>query len=106
MGKRAPSVIPFALAVALTSAWAEQKLETLDLSLDDYVPERTVKQYENRSVEEYRVNDNVYMVKITPRRGQPYYLVDPDGSGQFEWRRHSGGLETDVGVPRWTMLKF
>ncbi len=33
-------------------------------------PAVQVKEYENRTVEEYRINGNLYMVKIKPRHGQ------------------------------------
>lgn len=34
-------------------------------------------------VEEYAQGGRVFMVKVTPRRGPPYYLTDPDGNGRF-----------------------
>jgi hypothetical protein len=39
-------------------------------------------------VEEYRSNGRLYMVKITPARGYPYYLIDSDGDGSFDTRRN------------------
>ncbi len=35
-------------------------------------------------VEEYRVGGMLHMVKITPSRGVPYYLMDRNGDGRFE----------------------
>ena len=35
-------------------------------------------------VEEYRVGGLLRMVKITPARGVPYYLIDRNGDGRFE----------------------
>lgn len=35
-------------------------------------------------VEEYSLDGRVYMVKITPKRGVPYYYLDEDGDGQLE----------------------
>ncbi|KAA9131689.1 DUF2782 domain-containing protein [Marinihelvus fidelis] len=37
-------------------------------------------------VEEYRMDGQVYMVKITPKNGIPYYYVDDDGDGRLELR--------------------
>ena len=35
-------------------------------------------------IEEYRhPGGQVYMVKVTPESGIPYYLYDPDGDGEF-----------------------
>jgi hypothetical protein len=33
--------------------------------------------------EEFRVKGKLYMVKVTPSVGKPYYLVDNQGDGQF-----------------------
>jgi hypothetical protein len=37
-------------------------------------------------VEEYRMEGRVYMVKVTPKNGVPYYYLDDDGDGQLEIR--------------------
>lgn len=37
-------------------------------------------------VEEYRLEGRVYMVKVTPKNGVPYYYLDDDGDGQLEIR--------------------
>ena len=39
---------------------------------------------EDRMIEEYSVNGKVYMVKVTPKKGLPYYYVDTDGDGRLE----------------------
>lgn len=38
-------------------------------------------------VEEFRHNGMLFMVKITPEHGYPYYLIDSDGDGDLETRR-------------------
>jgi len=47
-------------------------------------PTVTIREEEDRLIEEYRMNGQVYMVKITPRVGLPYYYIDTDGDGQLE----------------------
>lgn len=39
---------------------------------------------ETRTIEEYTSNGQVYMVKITPKKGVPYYYIDTDGDGKLE----------------------
>ncbi|MEE4218154.1 MAG: DUF2782 domain-containing protein [Xanthomonadales bacterium] len=39
---------------------------------------------EDRMIEEYSVNGKVYMVKVTPKKGLPYYYIDTDGDGKLE----------------------
>jgi len=35
-------------------------------------------------VEEYKINDVTYMMRVTPKKGVPYYLIDVDGDGDLE----------------------
>ncbi len=67
-------------------------------------PEINIQQFDNREVQEYSINDRVYMIKITPTHGFPYYLVDPDGSGEMEYKRDTLGLE--VNPPQWTLFRW
>lgn len=67
-------------------------------------PEINIQQFDNREVQEYSVNDRVYMIKITPSVGSPYYLVDPDGTGEMEYKRNTVGLE--VNPPQWTLFRW
>jgi hypothetical protein len=53
---------------------------------------------------EYRVNNQLYMVKIVPRIGYPYYLVDQDGNGSLESRYSN--LEPNLVVPRWILYRW
>jgi len=38
-------------------------------------------------VEELRVNGQLYAIRVTPKHGVPYYLVDSDGDGNLETRK-------------------
>ena len=67
-------------------------------------PEINIQQFDNREVQEYSVNNHVFMVKITPKVGSPYYLVDPDGTGEMEYKRDTMGLE--VNPPQWTLFRW
>jgi hypothetical protein len=53
---------------------------------------------------EYRVNNQLYMVKVVPRIGYPYYLVDQDGDGSLESR--FSNLEPNLVVPRWILYRW
>jgi hypothetical protein len=87
-------------------AFASPRVSDLDLSVveSDIEPRVTIEEHSNRVVEEYRVNNKLYMVKITPTIGAPYYLIDDDGSGELEYRRNSGGR--DIRVPQWTLFSW
>ncbi|MGV8960220.1 MAG: DUF2782 domain-containing protein [Stenotrophomonas sp.] len=36
------------------------------------------------TVEEYRINGQLRMVKVTPARGAPYYIYDRNGDGRMD----------------------
>ena len=67
-------------------------------------PEVTIIQRKDATIEEYRVNGNLYMVKITPVVGKPYYLVDRDGDGRMESRVND--IYNDIVVPQWVLFSW
>ncbi|MBI1887981.1 MAG: DUF2782 domain-containing protein [Nitrosomonadales bacterium] len=73
-----------------------------DAAPDD-VPEVTITKETEQTVEEYRIGGKLYMIKITPKHGVPYYLVDDLGDGKFV-RQES--LDSGLRVPRWIIHKF
>ncbi len=74
------------------------------LADDALEPEVTIVQRGDKVIEEYRLNGNLYMIKITPSMGVPYYLLDSDGDGVLETRRND--LDPDVLIPRWTIFEW
>ena len=67
-------------------------------------PDVTIVQRKDAQVEEYRVSGRLYMVKITPFAGKPYYLVDQDGDGRMETR--VGQLNQDPVIPQWVIFSW
>lgn len=66
-------------------------------------PEVTIVKQTELSVEEYRAGGRLYMIKVTPRVGPPYYLVDDRGDGKFA-RQES--LDSGFRPPQWVIHKF
>jgi hypothetical protein len=75
------------------------------MSADDAVdePQVTIIKQTEQTVEEFRANGVLYMIKITPKVGPPYYLVDDRGDGKFV-RQES--LDSGFRVPRWIIKRF
>jgi len=67
-------------------------------------PEITIIQKEEVTVEEYRINGILYMVKVTPSVGLPYYLIDQDGDGVMETQMD--GIYADPVVPQWVLFSW
>jgi hypothetical protein len=55
------------------------------------------------TIKEYKVNGQVYMIVITPKKGVPYYLVDTDGDGNLETRHEIG---PNILIPSWVILRW
>ena len=66
-------------------------------------PQITIIRQEDKIIEEYRINNNLYMVKITPVAGMTYYLIDHDGDGKLDVKKNE--LD-DVIVPQWVLFTW
>ena len=69
----------------------------------DLEPQVTITKQTEQTVEEYRAGGRLYMIKITPKVGKPYYLVDDRGDGKFS-RQES--LDSGLRPPRWIIHSF
>ena len=73
-----------------------------DADLDDE-PAVTITKQTDLTIEEFRSNGRLYMIKVTPKIGFPYYLIDDRGDGKFS-RQES--LDSGLRPPRWIIKKF
>ncbi|MGZ8245232.1 MAG: DUF2782 domain-containing protein [Methylomagnum sp.] len=67
-------------------------------------PDVTIIRRGEETIEEYRINDHIYMVKITPVIGPSYYLVDTNGDGNMDVRRSDN--EAGMKVPQWVLFSW
>lgn len=66
-------------------------------------PEVTITETETEVVTEYRIKGKLYMVKIDPVAGPPYYLFDTDGDGTLDRDEDPG---PDISVPQWLLFSW
>jgi hypothetical protein len=66
-------------------------------------PQVTIIKRGEDKVEEYRMNGKLYMLKVTPPHGVPYYLIDNAGDGA--WMRQDS-LDSGLRVPMWVIGTF
>ncbi|MDR2838383.1 MAG: DUF2782 domain-containing protein [Azonexus sp.] len=71
-------------------------MEAFDAAIE---PEVTIVQNKEDTREEYRLHGKLYMVKVTPTVGKPYYLIDRQGDGVFTETSLDGGAK--VVPPMW-----
>ncbi|MFQ5642901.1 MAG: DUF2782 domain-containing protein [Thiogranum sp.] len=72
---------------------------------EEIEPEVVIIQREDKTIEEYRVNGQLYMIKVTPKHAPAYFLVDRDGDGTMETHTASD-LEPDIMIPRWVLFRW
>ncbi len=72
--------------------------------LDGENPEITIKRRGKKTIQEYRVNGELYMVKIVPDIGPPYYMIDSNGDGNMDVRRSN--LERNLRIPQWVLFRW
>lgn len=66
-------------------------------------PQVTIKPSSQGRVVEYRANGKLYMLKVIPKVGKPYYLIDQKGDGQFA---RQDSLDSGMRPPMWVIKEF
>jgi len=92
----------FQLLLCLTLAVGSVPL-VLAAEPDDE-PEITITRSQSEIIEEYRANGRLYMIKITPKKGFVYFLVDTDGDGSLDSRQNE--LDEGLLIPSWTLFSW
>jgi len=67
-------------------------------------PEVRIIHEKDKTVEEYRVGGRLRYVKITPKHGKPYYLVDRNGDGIPE--TYYDPMKGPPPINQWLLLKW
>lgn len=65
-------------------------------------PDITIRNKNGKKIEEYRVNGELYMIKVTPKGGKPYYLHKRDKDGSWS----NVGPNEPTAVPQWVLFRF
>jgi len=59
---------------------------------EDIEPQIRITTEDDKVIEEYSYNGRVYLVKVTPDHGVPFYYMDVDGDGQLELQKNDNAL--------------
>jgi hypothetical protein len=82
---------------------AQSPPNTLDSADDSALePQITIRKKGKETVEEYRINGELYMMKITPEHGVAYYMHKEDQSGGWL----NDGPNPPLSVPKWVIFRF
>ncbi len=66
-------------------------------------PDITIQEKGGELIYEYRVRGKLYMVRIQPQFGPPYYLLDLNGDGLMDVRRDP---PNDQSVQQWVLFSW
>ena len=88
------------LCMLCPAAFAEGELAPSDEAPGEVVIGET----KDTLVNEFRINGQLYMIQVIPRKGPSYYLVDSDGDGNLETRRND--LAPDLLIPAWVLRRW
>lgn len=69
-----------------------------------FEPEVTSRTKGEETIQEYRHHGKLYMMRVTPKGGHPYILMDLKGDGTFT--RQENALDNGVRVPQWVLMEF
>jgi len=67
-------------------------------------PQVTTRTEADQTVQEYRLKGKLYMMRVTPKNGPAYVLMDLKGDGTFT--RQENALDNGVRVPQWVLMEF
>jgi len=65
-------------------------------------PQITIRKKGTETIEEYRINGELYMMKVTPQGGTPYFLHKDDPNGGWV----NIGPNPPLSVPHWILFRF
>ena len=66
-------------------------------------PQVSIRTEGEQTVQEYRVKGKLFMMRVTPKHGRPYIMIDHKGDGQFA---RQDNLDSGVRVPQWVLVEF
>ncbi len=102
----------FILALWPISGWAEDQApvpEPPDLPLpvesdQTMEPDITIIRKGKNTIQEFRINGQLYMIRVKPDIGPAYYLIDTDGDGNMDVR--GSDLDRGLNINQWKLLEW
>lgn len=67
-------------------------------------PQVVIRKSGENTIEEYRVNGQLFKVKVTPAAGPAYFMIDTDGDGVMDQRYDR--LGDQLTTPQWVLFKW
>lgn len=94
--------VVFSALFICSSALAQEVTPEATPAASSGLPEITIVRREGGSIEEYRLGERIFMVKLSPAKGEAYFLVDTDGDGKLNTRYNATG-DAGLVIPSWVV---
>jgi hypothetical protein len=98
-------LVPLAFGAGVALAEPPAELPPPPVTDEEEIePEVRIIKRDDKTIEEYRVNGQLYMIKVSPKNAPPYYLIDTDGDGTMEASRTE--IEPNLMIPQWVLFRW
>ncbi len=67
-------------------------------------PDITIIRKGKKTIQEFRKNGQLYMIRIKPDFGPAYYMIDTDGDGNMDVRQND--LDDGLQINQWKLLEW
>lgn len=71
---------------------------------EEMEPDITIIRKGKDTIQEYRRGGRLYMIKVVPQVGPPYYFLDSDGDGTLDVKKSDFDRNTNINL--WTLFEW
>ena len=71
---------------------------------EEMAPDITIIRKGEDTIQEYRRNGKLYMIKITPQVGPAYYMLDTNGDGEMDVKKND--LDKNTRINMWNIFNW
>lgn len=71
---------------------------------EEMQPDITITRKGKDTVQEYRRGGKLYMIKIIPQVGPPYYMLDTNGDGKMDVRKND--IDKNSEINQWLLFEW
>lgn len=71
---------------------------------EEMEPDITIIRKGKDTIQEFRRNGKLYMVKIQPQVGPAYYMLDTNGDGEMDVKKND--LDANTNINKWLLFEW
>lgn len=71
---------------------------------EEMQPDITIVKKNGETIQEFRRNGKLYMVKVKPAVGPSYFMLDKDGDGVLDVKKNS--LDENTNINQWLLFEW